>query len=322
MSTIAVTSPVFYHVPALTQSRYELPPTQRALPLSSIPTKPKGGKGGKGSKGKPKPIPATEIRLSKKQRKKNSEDDAPRAFKRLMAFTQGQKFRSGLDDGTKGKPAPTNKAAAVETPTIRPGEDIRSFAARVDASLPISGLSTKQVVKDGKDVNGMKVQRTRKERKMHKLYDQWRAEEAKIQDQRDELKEQEEEKQMDDEAAGISVASIFGELETEPGTKSGKKKKGKRVVDDDDPWAELKKKRGEAAVGLHDVAKAPPELHKKTSKLLKIANNATVNVGSAPKAAGSLRRREEIEENRQQVMEAYRKIREHEQRKLDDMKKK
>lgn len=315
----------FYRVPALTHSRYELPPTQRALPLSSIPTKPKFAKSGKGSKGKPKPVPATEIRLSKKQRKKNSEDDAPRAFKRLMAFTQGQKFRSGLDDGTKGtkgKPAPASKAAPVETPTIRPGEDIRSFAARVDASLPISGLSTKQVVKDGKDVNGMKVQRTRKERKMHKLYDQWRAEEAKIQDQREELKEQEEEKQMDDEAAGISVASIFGELETEPGAKSGKKKKGKRIVDDDDPWAELKKKRGEAAVGLHDVAQAPPELHKKTSKLLKIANNATVNVGSAPKAAGSLRRREEIEENRQQVMEAYRKIREHEQRKLDEMKKK
>jgi hypothetical protein len=227
-----------------------------------------------------------------------------------MAFKQGRNTDAGLDDGKKSKPAKSEHKAPEEAPRIRPGEDLRAFSARVDASLPLAGISTKTQVRDGKDVLGLKVPRTRKERKMHKLYDQWRAEEQKIQDQKEEEKELAEERELENDAAGITSTSMLNDI-------NDSKKKGKKGrAREEDPWAQLKKDRGEARHSLHDVAQAPPELHKKQTKLLKIAG-AGVNVGSAPKAAGSLRRREELEEARQDVVEAYRRIREHEQRKLD-----
>ncbi|KAJ3498783.1 hypothetical protein NLG97_g861 [Lecanicillium saksenae] len=278
---------------------FNLPPSQRALPLP-VNSKSIGTSTGTS-------------RQAKKRRQAKSDDDAPRAFKRLMAFSSGKKFHSGLDDGRSKKSATTEASQASEKLQIKPGEDLRAFAARVDAAMPLAGVSTKSGIKGGKDLDGIKVQRTRKERKMHKLYDQWREEERKIQDQREEEKELAAERELENDGAGILSTSI---LDDEDGTK--KKKKGKRGKDvDEDPWADLKKKRGEVKHSLNDVAEAPPELHKKQSKLLKIVGTATVNVGSAPKAAGSLRRREQLEEERQDVVEAYRKIREHEQRKLD-----
>ena len=255
-------------------------------------------------------IPTGTSRQAKKRRKAKAEDDTPRAFKRLMAFKQGQNTGAGLDDGKKYKPAKSEHKTPEEAPQIRPGEDLRAFSARVDASLPLAGISSKSQVKDGKDVLGLKVPRTRKERKMHKLYDQWRAEEQKIQDQREEEKELAEEKELDDDAAGTMSASMLNEINSSK--KNGKKGRAR----EEDPWAQLKRDRGEVRNSLNDVAQAPPELHKQQTRLLKVAG-AGVNVGSAPKAAGSLRRREELEEARQDVVEAYRRIREHEQRKLD-----
>lgn len=255
-------------------------------------------------------LPTGTSRQAKKRRKAKGDDDAPRAFKRLMAFTQGRKFGSGLDDGKSAKPAARESQPAGQTPQIRPGEDLRAFSARVDASLPLAGISTKASVKDGKDVLGLKVPRTRKERKMHKLYDQWRAEEQKIQERREEEKELAAEKELENDAADITSLSMLDDA-------GAKRKRGKKGgAREEDPWAQLKKQRGEIRASLNDVAQAPPELHKRQTKLLKVAG-AGVNVGSAPKSAGSLRRREELEEARQDVVEAYRRIREHEQRKLD-----
>lgn len=232
-----------------------------------------------------------------------------------MAAAQGKKFRSGLDDGNNGKK--TKLESASEAPRIRPGEDLREFASRVDAALPVSGLTKKTVVKDGKDEQGLKVYRTRKERKMHKLYEQWRAEERKIQEQREEELEEEAERELENDAAGITTSSSAFMRDQEQGSGGGKKKKKRRGKDDDDdPWLELKKKRAEAKVGLHDVAQAPPQLNKKTSRQLQVQQGAAVDVDSIPKAAGSLRRREELQAQRQDVLEAYRKIREHEQAKL------
>jgi hypothetical protein len=51
------------------------------------------------------------------------------------------------------------------------------------------------------------------------------------------------------------------------------------------------------------------------TKQIKI-KDTTANVGNIPKTAGSLKRREELQEARADVLEAYRKIREHEQAKL------
>lgn len=253
-------------------------------------------------------------RQAKKRRQAKADDDAPRAFKRLMAFSSGKKFYSGLDNGNGKHPLATTPSQRSEPLQIKPGEDLRAFAARVDAAMPLAGVSTKSGIKGSKDLDGIKVKRTRKERKMHKLYDQWREEEQKIQDQREEDKELAAERELENNGAGVLPPSI---LEDGEGTK--KKKKGKRGKDasDDDPWADLKKKRGEVKHSLNDVVEAPPELHKKQSRLLKVVGTATVNVGSTPKAAGSLRRREQLEEERKDVVEAYRRIREHEQRKVE-----
>lgn len=244
-----------------------------------------------------------------------------------MAFAGGQKLRSGLDDGN---PAPSKKqkkknaaeaAAAAETkkqneqveiPKIKPGERMSDFAARVDAALPVSGLANKGI-KNGKDPVGLKVWRTRKERKMHKLYDQWREEERKIQEQREEAAELAEEKAFEEEEAGIKWD---GDDDGETAGASGKKKqkKGKRArllgeaaAKEDDPWEELKKKRGETKIGLNDVAQAPPELKKLTGKKLTV-RGAAVEVDGIPKAAGSLRRREELQEVRNNVVTSYRKM--------------
>ncbi|KAM4055960.1 urease accessory protein UreD [Hirsutella rhossiliensis] len=280
---------------------YELPATQIARPLPAS-----------SSKQGAKPGPRT---VKKRRNNRSADDDAPRAFKRLMAVAQGQKIRSGLDDGEKGKRAAD---LAPEPLRIRPGEDSRSFAARVDAALPLAGLAKKTKAKDGKDEIGLKVHRTRKERKMHKLYDQWRAEERKIQDQKEEELEEAAEREMDNDAAGTLSSELMmaGMDEERSGKKRGRRRRAK--AEEEDPWLELKRKRAEAPVGLHDVAQAPPELHKKMRQQLKVGD-AAADVDNIPKAAGSLRRREELQMARNDVVEAYRKIREHEQAKLDGL---
>ena len=236
-----------------------------------------------------------------------------------MAAAQGKKFRSGLDNGegtkpTAGKPAASETGNQTEMPRIRPGEDMRSFANRVNAALPVSGLTRKTVIKDGRDEQGIKVQRTRKEKKMHKLYDQWRAEERKIQERREEELEEEAARELENDAAGVSTTDYMRYMDEGTGKK---KKKGRKRDIDEDPWLELKRKRAEAKVGLHDVALAPPELNKKKTRQLKEVGGAALDVDSVPRAAGSLRRREELQEARNDVVEAYRKIREHEQAKLN-----
>lgn len=239
-----------------------------------------------------------------------------------MAFADGKKFRSGLDDGVRDTAAKKKKKtskvpegdAAVETdnvqeeaPTIRPGEKLSDFSRRVDAALPVMGLVNKS---GKKDPLGLKTQRTRKEKKMHKLYDEWRREEAAIQEKRREEAEEAEEAEMDDEGAGVKWKL---DLQDQAGKRKKKKgKKGRSVwestdVDDEDPWEELKKKRGEKKVGLHDYAKAPPELKTKPKELFKV-RGAGVDVGTIPKAAGSLKRREELQGVREEVVAAYRKM--------------
>lgn len=254
-----------------------------------------------------------------------------------MALKQGKTFRSGLDDGQRkdvhaknnkkkkqqrttgdktteaavATPADAAKKADKEIPTIRPGERLSEFASRVDAALPVMGLVSK-TAKDGKDPLGMKVHRTRKEKKMHKLYDEWRREEAAVQDKRKEEAEEAEERELE-ENEGLGVKWRF-DMQTAAGKKKGKKgKRGSKSVwevdekDDDDPWADLKKKRGEKKIGLHDVVKAPPEFKAVPKEVFKV-HGAAVDVGTIPKAAGSLKRREELQGVREEVVAAYRRM--------------
>lgn len=269
-----------------------------------------------------------------------------------MALKDGKKVRSGLDDGQRASAAAAKKkkkeqqqqkqqqeareagedaddkamttadaaqkrktpttTADKEIPTIRPGERLSEFAARVDAALPIMGLVSKGT-KNGKDPLGLKIQRTRKERKMHKLYDEWRREEAEIQDRRKEEAEEAEERELE-ENDGLGVKwRLDMQAAAGGGKKKGKKgKKGKSVwevdeKDDEDPWEELKRKRGEAKIGLHDVVKAPPVLKVVPKQIIKVGG-AGVDIGTIPKAAGSLKRREELQGVREEVVAAYRKM--------------
>ncbi|KAF4917860.1 hypothetical protein CGCVW01_v009442 [Colletotrichum viniferum] len=302
-------------------SSFDLPPSQIARPLPV-------NKGRNAQQANPK----TQIDGVTKKRK-NKNDDTPRAFKRLMALSQGKKLRSGLDDGqpTKQK-RKNNKQAGKEKPDepdtgavdavvkegmpkIRPGESMSDFAARVNAALPLSGL-VNNTAKDGKDPVGLKVQRTRKERQMHKLYDLWREEERKIQEQREEEAEEAAERELDEEinggtfgTFGITRASM---QEPSQGGKKKKKKKGKRgkgADREEDPWAVLKKTRGEVKTGLHDVVQAPPELPKISREKL-LVRGAAVDVSNVPKSAGSLRQREELQQIREQVVATFRRKKE------------
>lgn len=336
--------------------RYDLPPHQIAKPLPVVApglarklNEKKGKAGNKGKSGKrygeshttttttttstttsssssSDKGPKSQTQGQKRKRGAvDKTDDAPRAFKRMMALKAGKIPKDGLDDGLRSKPSKkknNDKAAAentdeaktvakkseptTEVPTIRPGERMSEFAARVDAALPVMGLVAKG--SKGKDPLGLKVVRTRKERKMHKLYDEWRKEEEAIQEKRKEAAEEAEEQELEDDSLGVKWR-----VDMEAGrTKKGKKgKKGKSVyeTDDgiDDPWAELKKKRGEAKVGLHDVAKAPPVFKTVPKEVFKV-RGAGVNVGTIPKAAGSLKRREELQEVREEVVAQYRRM--------------
>ncbi|KAK5631082.1 hypothetical protein RRF57_006797 [Xylaria bambusicola] len=231
-----------------------------------------------------------------------------------MAFAGGKKPRSGLDNGDEPRGAKNKKRNAAEQaksaetntevqppaaviPAIRPGERLSEFSARVDAALPLAGLVNKSM-KGNKDPLGLKVWRTNKERKMHKLYDEWREQDRKIKERREEELELEAERELEEEESGVSWKLNIGNQV------SGKRKK--KAKDDDDPWAILKKKRGESRAGLHDIVNAPPEFTARPSKQF-LVRGAAVQVNNVPKAAGSLKRREELQSARDDIIAAYRK---------------
>ncbi|KAK0639048.1 hypothetical protein B0T16DRAFT_422318 [Cercophora newfieldiana] len=300
-------------------STFDLPPTQIAkpLPVTSISKKKAQPPAKKSNDDTKKHI------LKRKRGGGETDQHVPRAFKRLMAFANGKPTRSGLDNGDAPKTKKKGKAKvekqekqaapkSEEKPTtnpdlaIRPGESMWEFSQRVDAALPLAGLVNKQV-KDGKDPLGIKVKRTKKERKMHKLYDEWREEERKIQERKEEEKELEEEKAMENDAMGVTWKL---DMEEQSGKKKKKGKRARLIGEDtgkeEDPWKEIIKKRGEAKVGLNEVAQAPPELIKPGKKLL--VSGAAVEVSDIPKAAGSLRQREELQDIRNDVVAKYREM--------------
>ncbi|KAI0380819.1 hypothetical protein F5Y04DRAFT_92438 [Hypomontagnella monticulosa] len=290
------------------ESTYDLPPSQIAKPL------PVNSQGQKNDAAKQKPAP--DGKPLKRKRDTARKDDAPRAFKRLMSFAGGKRPRSGLDNGdepsgkkkkksTTTSDPPTETKEKQEVPKIRPGERMSEFAARVDAALPVGGLINKSV-RNGKDPLGLKAWQTKKERKMHKMYDEWREEDRKIKEKKEEELELQAEKELEEEELGVTW-----KLDSQTG---GKKKKGKRakylgeVADaDGDPWAVLKKKRGETKTGLHDVVQAPPEFSVKPQRKMTV-RGAAVEIDGIPKAAGSLRRREELQTVRDDIVASYRKM--------------
>ena len=139
---------------------------------------------------------------------------------------------------------------------------------------------------------------------------EWREEEARRKAKREEKLEEDEEKIEQEgnlwEGIGQGVSS-----------KKKKRKGGSAVVvglegEDDDPWAELTRKKREATKqkNLQDVVQAPPELdHKKAIGKGRIFRDVVVDVENVPAAVGSLRKREEIASKRREVIEQYRQKR-------------
>ncbi|RKF63343.1 putative urease accessory protein [Erysiphe neolycopersici] len=248
------------------KSLINLPPTQLAIPLP--PTKSAKSNG----------IFTTKVETSKRPNKKRKtkstiEDDTPKAFLRLMSLQQGKRLPKGLDDGIETKRNNKKKKTSgqvmnrsvkeinneSENLKIRPGEKMSEFGARVDAALPVKGLINKSTRK-GLETLGSKDGRTRMEKRMHKIYDQWRLEEAKRIEQRQRILELAEEEEMDEDGQVKWKIDIPKQSKCKKGNKKLKKKImiGENDDGEDDPWAKLLKIRGEEKIGLHDVAQAPP----------------------------------------------------------------
>lgn len=252
-------------------------------------------------------------------------DDTPKAFQRLMAFAKGGvKKRSGLDDGivktkkqkrqealeaTEQKAGPKTEEQPKPVLKIQPGESMVEFRARVDAALPLSGVS-----KSGKKVAGVSDHRvTKHERHLKRLQKGWREEEARIRDKEMEEKELAEEDQDEINAMWEDKTEDLPKTRTVNGkTKKAKKGKRKMVVGEmdngsEDEWELLKRKKGERK-GLHDVVSAPPVFDKVPREIFKVKNGAGAKVGNVPNSAGSLRKREELGEERKTIIETYREL--------------
>ena len=105
-----------------------------------------------------------------------------------------------------------------------------------------------------------------------------------------------------------------------------KKKKGKKKTkgdddddaddfdddDDDDPWAKLNtRERAAKPINPLEVVQAPPEALAKPREIFRVrrgVGGAQVDVANIPAAAGSLRRREELAEERKSIVEEYRRL--------------
>lgn len=299
---------------------FDLPPTQRA---ASLPA-------GKGRTANPRPKKRSKISNNKND---YGADDTPKAFARLMAFkARGKGGPKGLDNGEprgkkKAQQKKNNSGAEEKTknnnnnnatedsesqavpepamPKILPGEKLSDFAQRVNAALPLTGIQ-----KNRKKVDGLADHRvTRHEKKLKKLQEGWRKEEARIREKEAEERELAEEEQDEIDAMWEDkTADLPG-----PGGKKKKGKKGKRLVagevdiKEEDPWEALKKQR-EQRRGLHDVVQAPPTFDRVPREIFKVRDGARVEVGNIPNSVGSLRKREELAAERLTLIDTYRKL--------------
>jgi len=301
-------------------SEYNLPPTVAAKALAV-------GKHGQSV--------FSESGTKKRSKRPKNTDDTPKSFARLMAWHSqgGQKRASDLDNGErkakKQKTAPLagskdtqekTKPAKVkapppkaEAPKILPGESLRDFAARVDQALPVAGLTRKTNKNANQDIPALCERRTKTEKRMHKMYDEWRKEDTRRKDKLEEAREREEELVDEDEAGdpeALPTNVPFPELDDQEGGKKRKSKRKRRLIGetddkDDDPWAELNEKRDKPK-GLHDVAQAPPQFKVIPREKFKVRNGAVAHVADVPGASGSLKRREELGEERKAIIERYR----------------
>ncbi|RDW78619.1 uncharacterized protein DSM5745_05471 [Aspergillus mulundensis] len=283
----------------------------------------------------PAPKPNEKAIAATSRRKSALEDDTPRAFRQLMQFqerrqTQQSKKRRRDGDGSdsdsgsesdtpvvprknknkKQSVTTTTKPEEVETktvaPKILPGEKLADFAARVDREMPLADMKRSNKPTSN-DLPKIREQRTTKhEKHLKRLQSQWREDDARIKE-REAAEREERQEEMEEQL------QLWKDWEVEAGKKkrnpnhSGGAKKRKGGEDDDgpDPWAKLKKKR--AGVNPFEVAQEPPQL-KKPREIFKVRGGAKVDVANVPASVGSLRRREELANERRNIVEEYRRL--------------
>ncbi len=192
---------------------------------------------------------------------------------------------------------PAHPEPTIEAPTRQHNESLSSFAARVDAALPLSGVQ-----KRSGTVKGLEDGRqTRTERKMQKMYKQWREEDKRMKEEAEEALSEVVNKDDED------VVKAMGVLEASS-KRQAKRRRGKQAAgdnrssDDEDPWARIKAKRKQdestgGLVGLHDVVQAPPRFTKVPK------GSVAFKTGQ-----GGLKRQAELGEARQSVVEGYRQM--------------
>ncbi|QQK40557.1 UPF0653 protein C607.02c [Penicillium digitatum] len=313
------------------KAHFDLPPSEiaKALPVRDL-VKPKLGKNGKKLKNQGKDQNQSANKAPTHRLKNVTEDDTPRAFRRLMQYQQtGRRAPSGLETGERPnkrkrnatedattsskKPAETQnpKPAAMEKtemPKIMPGERLAEFVARVDREMPLSQMT--KSVKTGDAKNKEQHKRTKHEKHLLRLQKGWREEDARIRE-----REQEEREEREDDMEAELRQWKEWEIEAAGGKKKAASKKNKKKGtnaddsgdDDPDPWAKLKKRDEERKKNPFEVAKAPPQLVK-PREIFKVRGGAKVDVANVPAAVGSLRRREELAGERRNIVEEYRKL--------------
>lgn len=232
----------------------------------------------------------------------------------------GKGLPNALDDGPshkgkKLKPKPENSGdttmnakistnALPDTTTttnapdlkILPGERLGDFSARVDHALPIAGVRSKGQSSSAK-IPGLKAEerQTKHNRRLQRMQKQWREEEAKRKEKREEELEDDEEEREEQQHMWEAVRG------------QGRKKRRRSEREDEDPWAELEKRKQESRQkNLQDVVQAPPQLGKIKARFKDYAGLG-FDAGSVPGSVGSLRKREQVARLRSQVIVEYRK---------------
>lgn len=226
----------------------------------------------------------------------------------------------------------TSKVPETVTPKILPGEKLSDFAARVDQAMPLSAMKKSHRTGASETLPKIREDRiTKHEKHLRKLQQGWREEEARLrakEAEERELREAENEELEDTWREALAEAGIDTTKQKKKKKKGQAKKRKKGAKggieeddigngtddddDDDDPWAKLNtRERAAKPLNPLEVVQAPPESLAKPREIFRVRRGlrgAEVDVANIPATAGSLRRREELAEERKSIVEEYRRL--------------
>ncbi|EPS44764.1 hypothetical protein H072_1275 [Dactylellina haptotyla CBS 200.50] len=269
--------------------------------------------------------------VSKKKRskrsKKDTDDDTPKAFQRLMAYAATGKRPSGLDDPKTSSKNPKKRkrnditndtlstaaesshleaTADTEAPSrptdkplsLLPGEKLSDFSRRVDAAIPISFKGLQRGEDNPKN----------KKKKKKATADGEQPEEEEIT-----------EDMYDFDDNGDPLPNHLKPHDHRKSARSstkaaptvGSNKKGQKERSPS-PFSVLRQKRGNVQSSINDVVQAPPTSlvvpKEKLRDKTKGGGGGVIHSLEVPKSSGSLARREMLDVERKNVLERYRAL--------------